>query len=404
MRYETRERLRRMAQGGRFYATFDMQAARDKAQELKARITKAREDLAAMAMAEGYKAEDGRELYAQIERDVEQYNHIACVIEREDAAARARVAQKFNDKLAGVAARNREALGGLFRAMLTGMDAAPEIRAALSLPTVTGGEAGAGATLLPVTVSNELIRDIVEDDTLLSEITVTAIPGLEVPVVDTEDVDGDDVDDGVDAPEATTNAKRLIYGRFPYAKATGVPNSLLDGTDTALESYITTRHSEMMRARMLKRIFDAAATGNYTHMSVYHADNAIEKVTYTAEETLLDGIMAALAALPSRPSGVYKVALSMANWMSIIRELANGATALFGTPTREILGFEPVICNYATKPLVGDLKTIHLNYDSPISFETQRFARKRITDFVLSTYYDIHVEQPELLRIVEAAA
>lgn len=53
MRYETRERLRRMAQGGRFYATFDMQAARDKAQELKARITKAREDLAAMAMAEG---------------------------------------------------------------------------------------------------------------------------------------------------------------------------------------------------------------------------------------------------------------------------------------------------------------------------------------------------------------
>ena len=90
--------------------------------------------------------------------------------------------------------------------------------------------------------------------------------------------------------------------------------------------------------------------------------------------------------------------------MGMIKTLANGAVALFSDPTRQIIGFTPVISNYVDKPIVGNLKTIHLNYDSPIAYETERHAKARTTDIVLSTYYDIQIEQPELLRIVDMQA
>lgn len=396
MNERIRYAARGLTAGTRARADLSLTAAMQRAERLGADIRKNREALATMAMREGYKPEDGRALYEQIERDVTIHDQLMGFIRDQQEDARASLSARFNERLDGVAARNREALGGLFRAMMTQSAPAVEIRNALSLPTVSSDTA-TGAYLLPKTVSDQLIRDIVEDDSILAEFETTAITGLELPRVATTDVDGDDVDDGTDAPDASVTADRLIFGRYPYSKSVPVPNSLLTDTNTAIESYISTRHQEMMRARLCKRAFDTAATGNYTHMSVYHADNKVKNVE---GEDLLTGITNALADLPTRPAGVYKVALKMADWMSLIRTLANGATSLFGAPTKEILGFEPVLSNYVTKPVVGNLKTIHLNFDSAIAYETERHAKAGTTDFVLRTYFDIHIEQPELLRTV----
>lgn len=394
------ERIRyaanRLTAGARVHADLNLTAAMQRAEKLGADIRKNREALAAMAMQDGYNPEDGRTLYEQIERDVRIHDQLMGFIRDQQDDACASLSARFNERLNGVAARNREALGGLFRAMMTQTAPSKEIRNALSLPTVSSDTA-TGAYLLPKTVSDQLIRDIVEDDSILEEFETTSITGLELPRVSTTDVDGDDVDDGNDAPDANVTADRLIFGRYPYSKSVPVPNSLLTDTNTAIEAYISTRHQEMMRARLCKRAFDTAATGNYTHMSVYHADNKVKNVEAA---DLLTGITNALAELPTRPAGVYKVALKMADWMSLIRTLANGATALFGAPTKEILGFEPVLSNYVSKPVVGNLKTIHLNFDSAIAYETERHAKAGTTDFVLRTYFDIHVEQPDLLRTV----
>ena len=397
--YNARMRYLARAFGrGRVYAALDMQAAQDRAQALAARIRENREKLAGMAVAEDYNPADGQAISDQIARDVTVYNQLKSAIDDQAEIDRSRVSARFNERLAGVAARNRDALGGLFRAMITGRAPERAIVDALSLPTtVTTGTAN-GGYLLPKTVSDELIRDVVEDDSILAEITTTAVTGLEMPRVSTTDVDGDDVPDGTAAPDATVTAGRIAFGRYPYAKCVTVPNSLLSDTNTAIEGYISTRHQEMMRARLCKRLFASGATGNYAHMSVY--DTTAVKIGVVSATALLDGIMDALAALPTRPQGVYKVALSHADWLGLIRTLANGATALFGSPTREILGFEPVISNYVTKPLVGSLKTIHLNFDSEITYDSERHAKLRTTDFVLSTAYDIQITQPELLRIV----
>lgn len=371
--------------------TLSLEAAVERAQALGTTIRDNRARLAQMVMQDGYDPQDGRALYEQIERDAQVYAQLRSYIEDQQGSAARRLESRMPRTGGGL---DRDAMGGLYRALLVGGAPSTQVRDALSLPTVAESNA-TGAYLLPKTISDQLIRDIVEDDSVLAEITTTSVPGLEQPKVSTTDVDGDDVDDGVEAPDAATSAELIVFGRHPYAKSVPVPNSLLADTNTAIEAYINTRHQEMMRARICKRIFDAAAAGKYTHMSVYHADNAVKDVTGA---DLLEAIMAALADLPTRPAGSYKVAMTMSHWVSLIKTLSNGATALFSAPSREVLGFEPVISNYASKVLVGNLKTIHLNFDSAITYEPERRAKARKTDFVLSTYYDVQIEQPELLR------
>lgn len=355
------------------------------------------------ALQLGGQAEESelRRLRETIAADAQRYDDLMGAVRLEEGAQAERVAGQFDRRMREASGRARAAIGGLYRALLTGAQPEAGIRAELSLPTVTTTGTADGGYLLPKTLSDELIREIVEDDSILAEITTTTTHGLEMPRVKTTDVDGDDVDDGKPAPDAGLNADSLIWGRYPYAKNVAVPNSLLADTDTAIESYISARHYEMMRARLCKRLMDKAASGKYTHMSVYHADNAVKAID---GDDLLGGIMKALGDLPTRPAGTYKVALTAAMWMSLIKALANGATALFAAPSKEILGFTPVISNYVDKPIVGNLKTIHLNYDSAISYESERHATLRTTDFVLSTYYDIVIEQPELLRTVNVAA
>lgn len=386
--------------GGRVYAKADVASLLSRAETLAGEIRALREQLAEKASQEGAKAADGKAIYDQIAEKKALRDQLIESANEEMGAQAQRVAGRMNERLAGVAAANREAMGGLYRALISGAAIPQQTIQALSLPTVSSGTAD-GAYLLPKTVSDQLIRDIADDGSILSEITVTSVPGLEVPKIATTDAEGDDVDDGTDAPDAKLTSGMITFGRHPYAKAVTVPSSLLADTNTAIESYISVRHTEMMRDRLCKRIFAKAASGNYTHMSVYHSDVGVKTVT---GGTLLSGIMSALAELPTRPAGTYKVALTMAQWMGMIQTLANGAVALFSDPTRQIVGFTPVITSYADKVIVGDLKTIHLNYDSAIGYESERHAKARTTDFVLSTYYDIQVEQPELLRIVNVQA
>lgn len=392
-----------MLRGLRVYAEADIVRLSEKAQALSKSIGNNRAKLAAMMGKEGYKAEDGKAVYDEIERDVALFNQVKACLEDAQSGAAGRVAERFNAKLAGVAARNREAIGGLYRAMITGMAPAEAVRQALSLPTIVESGTATGGYLLPKNVSDELIRDIAEDNSILEEITVTQITGLVMPKVATTDNDSDDIADGADAAAASMTASQIVFGRYPYAKTVAVPNSLLADTDTALEAYIDTRHTEMMRHRMCSRLFAAEAAGDYAHMSVLNAETGIASVS---GEDLLSAIMNALAALPIKPKGVYKVALNMSSWMGMVKTLANGATALFGAPTKEILGFEPVLCNYvpAKKALCGNLKAIHLNYDSAIAYEPQRDAKKGITDFVLRTAYDIRITDAAQLRLAEATA
>jgi len=331
----------------------------------------------------------------------------------EMAEQRELVADKYRH-MEGRAMSNltNEARGTFFRSRMTGSDLPAELKNAL---TFTKG-ANPGGPLLPVEVSTQLITDIYGEDRFLQYLTHTQIKGLRLPKVSaTAPADAVKMPDGSTAAGAYTLADAVIsFGRYPGREKVLVPGPILRGTDTDLNGYITKRTTEQHRAFMRARIFAhgssgaAPSAGDLTHMSVYGATAANGDMCITAVTgaTVLAAIQNAIAALPEGVRDDAKVVMPYADWMGLISTLANGATTLFGAPTKELLGFEVVICDSvapANGYLVGDLSTLHVNYDDPLRMETDRDIDLDMDLTVIGYDYDIRCEDANRLRLAKVA-
>lgn len=388
------------SRGTRVMAAFDIGKARTRCQELKASMDKARGELAEHVQAKTGKPEDLKKLRDQIARQAQEYSDLAGALDIEEERQRGQVAAQFNRRMSRQDEGFRASLGEYFRGMITGSVVCPEVMAQLGLPITTGENPG--NPLLPVTLSNNLIDDLYDDGGFLDEIEHTQIPGLRMAKMTTTDDENDAATPaGQAAHEIKTDADLITWGRFPNRDKIYVPTGVVNGTSTDLEKYIRDALFRTHRARMRRRIFAKSAESAYKHMSVYDSTVGIKKVEGA---TMLDAIMAALADLPSDVRAVAKVAMSPQAYYAIIRELANGATALFGKPDKAVLGFEAVFCDNAETPLVGDLKTIHCNYDSPVSVKSKEDIDLDLFLTVLGTDYDIQIKDKNSLRLVGVKA
>lgn len=393
MRYAAR-RMR----GARVHAELDLTAARNKAQTLGETIRADREKLAAYALAGNGTAEELTALRDAIAANVTTYNDLMGAIQASEDEQRTRVAAQFAARRKG--GLSAEARGEFFRARLTGEAMSPMTVQALSLPITTGANPGNG--LLPITVSDALIDDLYGDGGFLAEITVTQIPGLRLPkVTGTGAASTDAVAAGTAANEITVTADSINFGRFPGRDKIIVPSAMLRTSSAALNNYITGKLQDIHRDRMLKRMFAASPTGDYTHMSVYDTTVNVKKVEGATE---LDAILTALADLPAGVRQVAKVAMTPAKWYALVKTLSNGAATLFGKPDEAALGFKVVLCDYAATTLVGDLRTIHVNYDDPLSLESDRDIDLGTTKVVIGSDYDIQIEDTARLRLVNISA
>ena len=385
--------------GVRVMAAFDIAKARTRCEELRGAIATARTQLAEHVQAGTGTAEELGNLRNTIAHDVQEYNDLMGALETNEQQIAAGVAAQFNRRAAGRAEAFRDAMGGYFRAAMTGLALPAAVVAALSVPMTVGQNPGNG--LLPVTVSSELIGDIYDDDSLLAAITVTQIPGLRLPKATTEKTVTDEaLESGATATEHTMTDDVLTFGRFPARDVIAVPSSVLRGTNTDLAGYIEGKLQEIHRERMYRRMLSTTASGNYAHMSVYNAAVGVKKVTGA---TLYDAITAALAALPLAARRVAKVLMAPTDYYAMIKELAGGAQALFGAAAQEILGFEVVLCEGVGNPVVGDLKTIHVNYDDVLGMDVDKVVRTGVTDTVLYGDYDIQIEDANRLRLAAVA-
>lgn len=383
--------------GVRVMAALDLTAARSRAQALQEAVRADREALAAHALAGTGTADELTALRDRIAQNAQTVNDLMGAIGAEEGAQRARVATQFARRMDGALA---DARGGYFRAMMAGTMPDAQILAALSLPITTAANPGNG--LLPVTVSDQLIGDLYQDGALLAEITVTQLAGLRLPKI-TGTLSTSDAANpaGNEANSVALESETINFGRFEQRDKIEVPDAVLRGTNTALDAYITAKLHENHRDRMLRRMFATSASGDYAHMSVYNAAVGVKSVT---EATMLDAIFAALADLPASVRTVAKVAMTPKAWFGLIKGLTNGAATLFGKPDEATLGFAVVLCDYATTPIVGDLRTIHVNYDDPIALASAQDVDKGFTKVVLSADYDIHVEDAGRLRLVKTTA
>lgn len=388
--------------GVRVMAAFDIAKARNDAQTLRASVKAAREKLAEHVQNGTGTPEELKAIRDEIARDAQKYEDLMGAIEMNETQMADGVAAQFNRRQKAREEGRRAAMGALYRSLMTAMPVDAGVRAELSLPTTVETGTADGRVLLPRTLSEQIIDDVVGEDDFLKEITTTNITGLELPTATgTKPTESAHKADGVNAAAATVKAGSVAFARIPYAAGVTVPSSLLDGTNTAISAYIDQRHYDFMRDDLLTHIFAASPETSCEHMSVLGTNVGLAKVTAATE---LDAVLAALAALPTAARRVAKVAMTPAKWYAMVKALANGAATLFTKPDEAALGFKVVLCDYATTTLVGDLKTIHLNYDAPITIERERHALPRTTDIVMSTYFDIRVLQKDRLRLVGVTA
>ena len=382
---------------GRVYAQLDIAKVRSECEKLAGELKANRERLAQMQLSGEAKAEELEGIRNQIAADAVRYRDLKGALDEEEGIQAGRVAAQFNRRNEAAYAAAR---GGLIRAMINRTAPDARILAALSVPITTGANPGNG--LLPVTVSSDLIHDIYGEDEMLAEITVTTVSGLRLPkATTTENVTDEAVGAGTAATEHDTADDVITFGRYPGRDKVSVPGGVLRGTNTDLDGYFTGKLTEIHQNRMLRRVFATAATGEYKHMSVYDATVGVKTVSGA---TTYKAICAALAALPVAARRAAKVVMTPSTYFEMVQELANGAAALFSSPEQAMLGFKVVLCDYASKILVGDLKVIHANYDEPLAIKGDEDVDTDIVKVVALSDYDIRITDANRLRIAEVTA
>jgi len=386
--------------GVRVMAEFDIGRARTRCQELQASCTQARTNLAEHVQNGTGTEQELQALRDQIARETREYNDLMGALATNEQQMASQVAAQFNRSWADRAAAFRDAIGGFFRAAITKTALTASMMAALSVPVTTGANPGNG--LLPITVSNTLIDDIYGDEGFLAEITHSQIKGLRLPKVKTTVTQTTAaVAAGTAATEHSFEDDVLLFGRFPGRDKILVPGSVMRGTNVDLANYIQGKLKEIHQARIYARMFATGATGDYAHMSVYNTNVGIAEVEGA---TMYEAICAALAAMPAGLRAASKVVMTPLAYFAMVKELAGGAATLFGKPSESMLGFSVVLCEYATQPIVGDLKTIRVNYDDALFLKTDEDIDTDVIKFVINGDYDIQVEDANRLRRVKVAA
>lgn len=391
---------RAFGRGVRVMAAFDVAKARTRCQELQASVRTNREKLAEHVQNKTGTEQELTALRDTIARETREYSDLMGALTAGEQEMAGRVAAQFERRLAGRESAMQDAMGGYFRAMITGSAPESAVMAALSLPITTGANPGNG--LLPITVSDQLIDDIYGDDGFLAEVTHSQIKGLRLPKIATTETGTDAaVPAGSDPTEHSMEDDEILFGRFPGRDMITVPGAVMRGTNLQLGAYIERKLQEIHRSRIYRRMFASSASGDYTHMSVYNAAVGIAEVQ---GDTMYDAICAALAALPASVRSAAKVAMQPMAYFAMVKELTNGAATLFGRPQESMLGFAVVLCDYATQPLVGDLKTIRVNYDDALYVKSDEDIKKDVVTVVVGGDYDIQVEDKNRLRRVKVAA
>ena len=396
MRYAARA----FGRGVRVMAEFDVARARNRCQELHSSFTAARTQLAEHVQNSTGTAEQLQALRDQIARETREYSDLMGALQIGEQQMAGQVAAQFNRTMGERMNAFRDAMGGYFRAAITRTALAAGVMAALSVPVTTGANPGNG--LLPITVSNTLIDDIYGNEGFLAEITHSQIKGLRLPKAKTTVTQTTAaVAAGTAATEHSFEDDVILFGRFPGRDKILVPGSVMRGTNVDLAGYIQAKLNEIHQERLYNRMFATGASGDYAHMSLYNSTVGVAEVEGA---TMYEAITKALAALPTNARAVAKVAMQPMAYFNMIKELSNGAATLFGTPDKAMLGFSVVLCEYATQPIVGDLKAIRVNYDDALFLKTDEDIDTDVIKFVINGDYDIQVEDANRLRRVKVSA
>jgi len=256
---------------------------------------------------------------------------------------------------------------------------------------------GSGSNLLPSTLSNELITEPFESNSLRGVEQTSQVAGLEEPrltfTLDDEDLLEDVVDDET-AKEIETSADLVTYGRYKTKIKIEVADTVVYGTDTNLVSTVENGLRSALARKEKLRAFAKSAPDSHKHMSFYM--NGIKAVT---GDTIVAAIMAALGDLDDLFRANAKVVMRSADWYTYIQTLTNSSESLFGKKPEDVLGVPVIFNDKATIPIVGDFSYAKQNYEPAAVFDSDKDVDKGVFKYVLTAWGDHQIKLKSAFRL-----
>lgn len=285
------------------------------------------------------------------------------------------------------------AKASLIRATIKGEPVSSEIKAALGDGNNTGGE-----KILPSTMTTELLHEPFVKNPLRNISTFTSVTNLEIPKVDFELDDDDFIKDTETAKELEVAGDVVSFGRHKFKVFAPVSETILAATDTNLVQTVEAALGSGLAAKEKKVAFTKSPKTGEEHMSFYRTTDPIKEVTGA---DLFEAITDAIADLHEDYRENAKITMRYADYMKIIRTLANGNATLYNAQPEQVLGKPVEFCDLAVDPVVGDYRYSHFNYDPQIIYDRDKNVRTGMWDFVLTAWVDHQIKLKSAFRIAK---
>lgn len=288
------------------------------------------------------------------------------------------------------------AKAAFIRASIAGASVSQEVLAALQ---TTGTTTGGGEKFLPTTMSTTLISEPFAKNQLRKIVPVSNIKGLELPKI-AYSIDSDDfITDDDTAKELELTGDKVTFGRFKFKVFAGVSDSVIHGSDIELTNWVENALRSGLAAKEKKNMLAASPAAGEGHMSFYTKVEGSYAVKEVSGEDLYEAVTAAIADLHEDYRENATVVMAYADYLKIIKALANGSASLYSAPPESVIGKPVVFCDSATVPIVGDFNYARINYDGPVIYDTDKDVKTGEYLFVITAWADIQLLLKSAFRL-----
>lgn len=252
-----------------------------------------------------------------------------------------------------------------------------------------GGGTG-GENLLPISMTNELVHEPWVKNPLRQIQTVTNVNGLIVPKVSFSLDSTAFVGDADTAKELSATGSKVTFGRYMTKVFCKIADTVVYGSDTNLVETIENalRSGLAAKEKLVTFVADAEAESGCNHMTFYEKSSGTLVLTESEGTDLYEAITNAIASLHEDYRENATVVMKYADYVTILKTLANSSRDLFSAPPERVIGKPVVFCDSATTPVVGDFRYLHLNYENPVVFDTDKDVTAGDFVFVLTAWFD----------------
>ena len=261
-------------------------------------------------------------------------------------------------------------------------------------------DASKGGKFLPKTVSTELISEPTVKNPLRDIEPITQIPNLEIPKVSYTLDDDDFIADMETAKELKATGDTVTFTRNKFKVFTGLSETVLLGTDTQLVANVEANLESGVAAKERKVAFATTPKTGEEHMSFYSDENGIKKVD---GDDMFTALQNAIADLHEDYRENATIVMRYADYMAIIKTLANGSTTLYTAQPEQVLGKPVVFVDAAVTPIVGNFQFAQFNYDIASTFESDKDIKTGIESFVVTAWFDHRIKLASAFRLANVA-